>query len=96
MNRRTFLKYSFLGVLSLTLPVSLHLEGDRLILIGDGETDCSIALQAWLDGHNVYVYNNGKLEKFIGYLPAGNYLCKSSLHFSGKQIFATENNMRFN
>lgn len=78
MTRRDFLKYTFLAGIALSLPVSLHLEDEKYILVGDGKTDCTLALQAYVDGKEVWIQTNSGLRKFNGYLPSGTYNIKKT------------------
>lgn len=78
MNRRNFTALAFLSGLGLVaLPNTPKAESKRIVLYGDGRHDDSEAMQAWLDGKDVYATNGQIISKDT--LPGGgeHRICKT-------------------
>lgn len=77
MNRRTFSKLTIASGLGLGLLATKSKAYSKIILYGDGKHDDTQALQAWVDGKDVYTKDGNKVSK--SYLPSGEYKVSSTV-----------------
>lgn len=75
-NRREFIKRAAVALAVLVVVSELPVENDAYTLYADGVHDDADALQAWLDGEDVY-YANG--EKVGSHLKGKTFLIRSSI-----------------